>query len=174
MHLLRHPRTEAPPGLCYGRFEPPLPANAIESLAPLCAQLHDVRTIITSPATRCARAAEFLAEALGCRLISDARLLELDFGTWEGLEWARIDRVESDYWAEDPIGRAPPGGESFGALCERVGAALADAADHDGPMLVTHAGPIRAAWMQIEGRSFAEAFATEVPFAQPLRLGAPR
>lgn len=174
MRLLRHPRTLAPAGLCYGRFEPPLPPGAIDSLAPLCAELRDVRTIISSPATRCARAAEFLADALGCRLLTDARLLELNFGAWEGLEWANIDRAESDYWSEDPVNRAPPGGETFGALCERVTAALADAASHAAPMLVTHAGPIRAAWMHAEGRSFAEAFATQVPFARPLSLGGPR
>lgn len=174
MRLLRHPRTQAPAGLCYGRFEPPLPPSAIEALAPLCTQLRDVRTIITSPATRCARTAQYLADALECRLMTDARLLELDFGSWEGIEWSRIDRAESDHWAEDPIGRAPPGGESFGALCERVVAALADAVNHPAPLLVTHAGPIRALWMHTEGRSFAEAFATEVPFAQPLHLAVSR
>lgn len=169
MRLLRHPQTQAPPGLCYGRFDPPLGGDAIASVEALLPDLLGIATIITSPSPRCAGPAQRLAARLDCRLVADARLQELDFGEWEGRFWQDIDRRDSDHWAADPFHRAPPGGEAFAALQSRVYSVLdelaCDEAGLKASLLVTHAGPIRAIWMRTSAMSFDQAFRTPVPYA---------
>lgn len=172
MIFLRHPKTAAPAGLCYGRFEPPDGAEAHAAVAAALAATPPVAAVIASPARRCRALAEALSARDGAPLRLDARLLELDFGAWEGRLWAEIDRAESDAWCADPIRRAPPGGETFAALRARVGAALSDAPAE--AALVCHAGPIRAARMLLTGASFETAFAEPVPYAAPVRFATAR
>ncbi|SFH68913.1 histidine phosphatase family protein [Albimonas pacifica] len=162
--VMRHPRTAAAPGLCYGRHDPGLAPGweaRIDALSPGLA----AAAVVTSPAPRCLKPARRLARALGAGVIEDPRLQELDFGAWEGRRWSEIPRAESDPWAEDPVRRAPPGGESFQALAARTAQALAEAPP--GALLLCHAGPIRAILMALRGLDFAQAFARAVPYATP-------
>jgi alpha-ribazole phosphatase len=106
-----------------------------------------------------------LADALGVGVAADPRLMELDFGAWEGQRWDALTPAERDPWAVDPWRRAPPGGEAFGAL-----AALADAPP--GAVMVTHAGVIRAVRILRGGLSVAEALATPALFAAPVAIPA--
>ena len=168
MIFLRHPTPGAPAGLCYGRSEIGLGAEAPAEIARALETTPRLARVIASPAARCRRLAAALAERDGVEMVLDPRLRELDFGAWEGRRWWDIPRGESDPWAADPWTMAPPGGEAFAALHARVAAALREA----GPdaALVTHAGPIRAARMILTGASFAAVFAEPVPYATPLRL----
>ena len=134
------------PGTCYGRLDVPLAPGwrgwAIEQADRLAATA-PVR-IWTSPASRCLSVADVLARRLGLEAIPDQRLLELDFGDWEGRRWEDVPRAALDRWAADPLGFRPPGGESGSALIERVGSfarALAD--DACSCVVVSHGGPLR-------------------------------
>ena len=163
MLLMRHPRPATAPGTCYGRADVALAPGweaRIDTLAP---GLPPIPAILASPASRCLRPALRLGARLSAPVREDPRLQELDFGAWENRPWAEIDRAESDPWAEDPIRRAPPGGESFAQLSARVLQAAAEAPA--GALLLTHAGPIRAIWMARRGFDFAAAFARPVPYA---------
>lgn len=78
-------------------------------------------------------------------------IVEQHFGDWQGLSWAELEaRDEKRYhrfWLA-PAHQAPPGGESFDALADRVGAAIGRlTAGHAGRdiVAVAHGGPIRAA-----------------------------
>ncbi|MEM8786962.1 MAG: histidine phosphatase family protein [Pseudomonadota bacterium] len=166
--FLRHPPVEGR-GLCYGRHDPPLLADAPARIARATAALPPAPRLLASPAPRCRALAQAAAAALGLVLDYDPRLRELDFGTWEGRPWAAIPRAELDRWAEDPETRAPPGGETFAALKARVHAALAGL---DAAVIVTHAGPIRAARILAGQADFATAFGAEIPHATPIRLPA--
>jgi alpha-ribazole phosphatase len=168
MILLRHPRPAVEPGICYGRLDLALGPDAEAEIAAALAATPRVHAVLTSPAGRCRALAAALATRDGVEAIMDPRLQELDFGAWEGRPWDRIDRAESDPWAADPWRVAPPGGETFAALHARVGAVLGEAPA--GAVLVTHAGPIRAALMIARGESFDSVFARPVPYASPLRL----
>lgn len=167
---LRHPRPSAAPGLCYGQLDLPPGPQAASEIASALAATPRAAALVTSPARRARVLAEALAARDGLALTVDPRWQELDFGTWEGRPWDAIDRAESDPWAEDPVTRAPPGGETFAALAARVAAAAADLAP--GAVVVTHAGPIRALRMAEQGLSFAAAFAAPVPYATPLAFTA--
>lgn len=166
MIFLRHPRLAVAPGLCYGRLDVALAESAADEIAAACNAVEAVPTIVTSPSTRCLALASALSRRFGRTAKQDARLLELDFGAWEGRPWDEIGRAESDPWAADPWAVAPPGGETFASLHARVAAALCEMPA--GSLVVTHAGPIRAARMILTGASFAAVFAAAVPYATPL------
>lgn len=142
--LLRHPRPDAPAGLCYGSSDL-APAPDIEAEARrLARRLHGVDGIVSSPLRRCAALAEALAVRLTVPLRLDPRWREIDFGAWEGRPWDAIPRPELDAWAADLMHARPHGGESVAMLAARVAAAAADCPPDRRTAVVTHAGPIRA------------------------------
>jgi alpha-ribazole phosphatase len=142
--LARHPPTSMPPGLCYGRFD-----AMVADLAATAALIEKLAahggTVWTSPASRC----RVVADALGDPMI-DPRLQELDFGDWEGLAWDDVPRAALDEWAADPIGFAPPGGESGAALVARVSAFAADLSDGN-HRVITHGGPLKVLGALLRG-----------------------
>lgn len=168
MIFLRHPRPDAPPGLCYGRMDIEAGPDCAAEIATALRTTPPIRRVLASPARRCRALAEALASRDGVALDLDERLWEMDFGAWEGARWDDIRRADSDAWAGDPWSLAPPGGETFAAVHRRVGEVLAAA--RPGAALVCHAGPIRAARMILTGLGFAEVFAEPVPYAHPLRF----
>ncbi|MBK0397833.1 histidine phosphatase family protein [Limibaculum sp. M0105] len=168
MIFLRHPRPDVAPGICYGRLDLGLAADAGASIGQALAATPRAEAVLASPAARCRALADALAARDGLTVAIEPGLAELDFGAWEGRAWDDIDRAESDPWAADPWRVAPPGGETFGALHARVGAMLARAPR--GAVIVSHAGPIRAARMILAGASFETVFTTPVPYARPIVL----
>lgn len=137
LHLIRHPKPVVEPGICYGRLD--ISAENVEAVAAsLRAELPGDLPLWSSPLRRC----RALAELLNPAPIFDERLVEMDFGAWEGRAWDAIPRLELDAWAADVAGYAPPGGESPLALQRR---ALDFVAMLDVPeaVIVTHAGVIR-------------------------------
>ena len=168
MIFLRHPRPDAPIGMCYGRTDLDIGPEGAAEIARALEATAPVARVIASPALRCRRLAEGLAARDGVALHFEPRLWELDFGDWEGVPWAEIGRTTSDRWAIDPWRIAPPGGETFAAVHARVGDVLAEAPP--GTALVCHAGPIRVARMILTGAGFAAVFAEKVPYATPIRV----
>jgi alpha-ribazole phosphatase len=166
--FVRHPAAAVTAGTCYGRLEVGCAPGAEAEIGALLAALPPVRAVRSSPALRCRKLADRIAARDGLRVETDDRLCELNFGAWEGRQWSAIDRAESGAWAADPVNTAPPGGETFAALHTRVGEALADMPP--GAVVVTHAGPIRAARMILTGASFARVFADPVPHCTPIRM----
>ena len=108
-----------------------------------------IAAVYSSPLERARETAAPIAAAVGCDVRVDDGLLELDVGTWTGLElkaatkrpeWATIQRY--------PSGFAFPDGESFLAMQARVVATLDRLRTaHPGETIVavSHADPIRAA-----------------------------
>ncbi len=144
--LIRHPRPLLAAGICYGQLDvdcdDPLPiARRLRPLLPA-----NIR-IIASPLRRTRR----LAEALHPQPLFDARLMELNFGAWEGKRWSEIDRVQIDAWAADLLNFIPPDGESV-AMLQRRAVDCVTALDAGHVALVTHGGVIRALlghWAQL-------------------------
>lgn len=149
VYLIRHTTPAVAQGVCYGRLDVPLAASAQEEIAAAVRSIPDVVAIFTSPATRCRYLANAVAAARGAPVVEDPRLLELDFGTWEGVPWSDIPRSEIDRWAADTWSHAPGGGESLSDLWRRVVAfeqdrALADCdLEAGGILIVSHQGPLR-------------------------------
>ena len=149
--LVRHPPVSGGAGLCYGRRNLPL-ARPGADLPPLIARLAPLRgaQILASPLSRCWEVAQAWG---GPAPVPEARLLELDFGAWEGLPWAAIPRARLDAWAADLLGFAPPGGESGASLIARISSLWAEIGAADTRfILITHGGPLKILTALAEGQ----------------------
>ncbi|WP_399128197.1 histidine phosphatase family protein [Actinacidiphila sp. ITFR-21] len=108
----------------------------------------DISAVVSSPLRRCQETAAASAELLGLDVSLDAGLRETDFGIWDGLTSAEVRARFPDEmagWLASPTA-APPGGESFGAVSERVALARDGLlAAHAGRtvLLVSHVTPIK-------------------------------
>ncbi|MCC5971792.1 MAG: histidine phosphatase family protein [Pararhodobacter sp.] len=168
--LLRHTRPEGAEGLCYGRTDLPLAADFGAEAARLARDLPPFTRILSSPLSRCLRLAEALAAARARPLMVDARLVEMDFGRWEGQRWAAIARAELDAWATDLTGARPHGGETVAELASRSARALTEAMAGPVPALVVcHAGVIKAA---LAARQGAQGWRAQPDYGSWLQLGA--
>lgn len=113
-----------------------------EVLAAVRAAVGPVR-LVCSPALRCRQTAAALWPGVDPEC--DARLWEQDYGEWEGQPFADLPDLGLIPLAE-LADLCPPGGESYAAQCDRVGAALRDLAGQGGRIaVVAHAGVVRAA-----------------------------
>jgi alpha-ribazole phosphatase len=75
----------------------------------------------------------------------DARLAEMDFGSWEMRPWSEIPRAEVDAWATDLLAYRPGGAENVLDVARRVSEFL-DELRLDGvteALVLCHAGTIR-------------------------------
>jgi broad specificity phosphatase PhoE len=83
----------------------------------------------------------------GAEVEVDERLIELDYGDWDGKPLAEMRGPRGELWFADPH-FAPPGGESLVAVTARVEAfcvdRIADAAAGR-IVAVSHVSPIKAA-----------------------------
>ena len=146
IYLIRHTRPDIAPGTCYGQLDIDVAGSFEDEAQHILHWLPPVELILVSPLLRTKRLAEYLAQARDCELRSDARLMEKNFGSWEGRAWGKIARSEIDAWAADVMGHAPPGGESAQQLLQRVGELLRDVAQlpQRNIAVVAHGGSIRA------------------------------
>lgn len=145
LYLIRHPRPAVAEGVCYGRSDLGLAEDAgrcAEALRPL---LPGNAPLWSSPLRRCLE----LARALHAEPRVDARLAEMDFGAWELRRWDDIPRHEIDAWAADPVGYAPPGGESPAGIRARVAPLLRELPDT--AVVVAHGGVLRACAAELAG-----------------------
>lgn len=128
-------------GLCYGRTDLPLAEDVAGWAQNLRAATAEKLPCYTSPLQRC----RLLAEALHPAPEADPRLMEMDFGAWEMQPWDAIPRAGLDAWAADPLGFAPPGGESVTQMQARLLDFLAERTETE-LLLVTHGGVIKLLW----------------------------
>src|SRR5882724_5511469 len=107
-----------------------------------------IDAIVASPLQRTVRTAEEVVAVTGIPVLTDDGLRETDFGAWEGLTFAEVRerwRSEVTTWLADPT-VAPPGGESFAQVSERVTAALhrvLDRGERQTVLIVSHVTPIK-------------------------------
>jgi len=141
LYLIRHPAPQVAAGVCYGRTDLPLAEDVAAAAARIVAQLPPHLPVFTSPLQRCRQ----LADALHPAPRSDPRLQEMNFGDWEMTPWNRIQREALDGWAADPLGYAPPQGESVGQMQERVQSFVTETRRQglERAALVIHAGVMK-------------------------------
>jgi alpha-ribazole phosphatase len=149
----RHPKAVgqggAGPARCIGRTDlavDPRKARRLAGRIRAAARRHGLpRRVWVSPLERCRAVGEVL-QCWGFELKVDARLVELDFGRWDGQPWSEIPAAEVDAWAADLLHHAPGGGESLAQLAERVQSVVheATAEPRQPRLVVSHGGWINA------------------------------
>jgi alpha-ribazole phosphatase len=145
LFLIRHPKPDIDAGICYGRSDLGLAEDAVERANALRPLLPEDAPLWSSPLRRCLE----LARELHAAPAIDARLPEMNFGHGEMRRWDDTPRQEIEAWAADPVGYAPPGGESPAAMRRRVAALLAELPEV--AVLVAHGGVLRACVAELTG-----------------------
>jgi alpha-ribazole phosphatase len=153
--LIRHLTPLIGKGICYGRLDIPMHPAGLDQARAIAAHamLHGVMRVWSSPAQRCRSLAEIIADTGPTPVAFDPRLLELDFGEWEGKPWDDIERAELDRWAATPLTFRAPGGETGASLIERVRAFHADLCrTGEDSVVVAHGGPLKVLTALLQGR----------------------
>lgn len=159
IYLIRHTRTMAEAGLCYGQTDMALAQSFEVEAKELLQKLPELAPdcpLFSSPLTRCLR----LSEMLSANVTADDRLLELNFGDWESCRFDDIEPARLLHWTGHFVDTAPPGGESFEDLYRRTGSFWQDLLQqaHEQVLVVTHAGAIRALLARVLNLPLANAF----------------
>ena len=114
---------------------------------------NSVRSIYSSTLARAKETADIIGERLNLPVYEDERLVELDFGRWEGLTFTEIYdayRQEFSDWYESPFHVTTPDGESLSQLLNRVLPAVQalnqrhSGHPSDTVVIVTHGAVIKA------------------------------
>lgn len=164
LHLIRHPRPLIAPGICYGQLDIPAENPALLA-ASLKQKLPPDMPVWSSPLQRC----RALAEALHPAPQFDDRLMEMNFGEWEGRAWDEVPRQALDDWAADVVNYAPPGGESPQQVLQRVLAFFAER-HAESLVVVTHAGVIRLLLAHQQQQPLAALLDYPVPYGGVLSI----
>lgn len=144
LYLVRHGRTDAnKQGLLQGRLDPPLDELGHRQAEAMAARVGSVDEVIASPLVRARETAGYF----GGDATIDDRWVELAYGEYEGVP---VGEVPPDVWQSWRTNSefATKGGESFGALNDRVRAACDELAERLGGrdiVVVSHVSPIKSA-----------------------------
>jgi len=161
LYLWRHPKPNAAKYRCIGQTDLTVNRRKIKRLANKIAQFvrrHQLPKVIwVSPLLRSRLVGECLADCgFVCHI--DPRLMEIDFGDWDGKFWQSIDKAQIDAWCADFANFAPDNGESLTEFFARIKDWLASF-DETSPektlpkLIVGHSGWITAATMMANNQA---------------------
>lgn len=135
--------------------------------------------LVFSPLRRTRETAAIVAEEVGAPRLagrrSDDRLKEVSWGAWDGLTFDQIKARDPEIWQarlQDRWNVAPPGGESYRMLFERVAAWFASVTDPPRLIVVSHGAlgrVLRGIYLQLAPE---EILALDEPQDALIRLGA--
>jgi alpha-ribazole phosphatase len=173
--LIRH--GEPVGGQMYrGQLDHPLSEKGWRQMREAVGEHRPWDLIVTSPLRRCAEFAKEVAGRHGLPLESDARLMEIGFGAWEGRTAAELMAESPDilsrFWS-DPLCNTPPGAESLTDFHARVVQAWGDllARFPDRHLLVVgHAGMMRAVVSHVLDMPVERMFRLQVDNAAVIRI----
>ncbi len=119
VYLVRHTRTEVPPGICYGWSDVDVADTFEQEAAEVRRRLSGTAFdhAYTSPLQRAVKLATYCGYAHATR---DDRLKEMNMGTWEMLPYDEIDDPHLQEWYKDYMHLPATGGEGFPDLRRRV------------------------------------------------------
>lgn len=171
--LIRHTKVATKEGTCYGQTDVELAPGFDKEKKSIQKKLSHNKfdTVYASPLSRCKKLAEALFPNL--EINYDDRLKELNFGSWEGLNWDQISSSEeAEAFFADYINTTCPGGESYQDMLKRVSAFYEEikVKHKDGQIaIVSHGGPIRAFLCLIEEITPKEAFERKVDYGEVIK-----
>ena len=139
---LRHAPTDAK-GHMIGSTDLEAILPDAEDLHVLSRSLPEEAVFLVSPLTRCRQTAEALFAEANWQIMEDFR--EQNFGDWENCSYDQPEIRNSGAFWRDPGNTAPPGGESFAHMSDRVQTAISGQQTSGDKIVVAHAGVIRAA-----------------------------
>ncbi len=155
LRLVRHTAVEERyQGVCYGASDVALSEAGLAHAEDIAVKLaigvspgSPTPMVIHSGLTRARHLADAIAAQCGCSAVTDARLAEFNFGTWELRSWAEIYLETGDDMTRlisEPDTYGPPGGETASAMRDRVWEWFTSLPRAVPVIAVSHGGPISA------------------------------
>lgn len=123
-------------------------------------------TIVSSPLSRCRAIADVAARELGLEVVVDERLIEIDFGSVEGVTKADLPKLGITFpWPiVDGASRPAEGAESFEHLIERASSFVGWVSGLAGKTAcVTHGGLTRAIFAAVYGEDLTRFWNRVIP-----------
>lgn len=177
LYLVRHTETKHVAGKCVGQSDVPLSEKGVADVVKIASFVRTLapNRVISSDLERCARLAEAIASQLSVCVEFDGSWREMRFGKWENKTWDDIRAQDEDIfeeWTRDFVRTAAPDGESFADLQTRVERALEKlkTRENETVVVVTHAGPMRAALASAMGLPLDRAFSIHLNYGAIARL----
>jgi broad specificity phosphatase PhoE len=169
---------ETPPnreGLLLGRADPPLTDRGREQADGLARRVvaRGPTKVVASPLRRARDTASPIAAACGVPVEIDERLIEIDYGEWEGRPFTALDADVVARWHRDPD-LVPPDGESLVAVAARMAGFCEEMLDDETAgtvVAVSHVSPIKAAVTWALGVSPELAWRMRLDVASLTRIG---
>ena len=159
IHLVRHGEVNNPNGVLYGRLGGFGLTDGGHEMAVVVGkffQNRPVSAVVSSPLTRATQTAGAIADATGCTVKTDDRVIE-------GANWFEGSRVSPQTLLSDPTSwpslwnpLRPSWGEAYRSVAERMMAAMAEAGnrvDSGEVVIVSHQLPIWIVHRQVAGLS---------------------
>ncbi|MEA3317235.1 MAG: alpha-ribazole phosphatase [Bacteroidota bacterium] len=171
IHLLRHTKPEIRHGICYGQTDIGLSQSFSDEQLTIKKRLGNIAfdAVFSSPLKRCVQLAESLCPD-NKKINIDVRLKEINFGTWEMMQWQDISKSnEAKKWFNDYVHVKCPEGESFIDLHNRVREFLTMLKKQNQfkqALIITHAGIIRAIFSIINDIDPIEAFDLNIAYGE--------
>ena len=142
---VRHAPSAGPPGIIHGQDNVDADLTNHSIIEARMLMLPKDAVWLTSGLPRTVQTADALG-GVNCRSVTG--LMEQDFGDWNGKSWSALRENESQKFWMNFATEAPPGGESFVQMMDRVSNTIAELSlEYEGRdiIAVAHAGTIRAA-----------------------------
>lgn len=110
--------------------------------------------VYASPLQRAVKTASIIAKLSEKQIITDRRIIEVNFGKYERCSYFRMGIPMTLYWAFPELFPAPPSVETIRSMTERASSFLRELEDKDyeNVLIVCHGGIIRALCGYLENR----------------------
>lgn len=161
--IVRHGQTYANvEGTMQGQIDTELTELGVQQAKNVAQRLRDCSfaRIFSSDLQRASKTAEEIAKHQKVEVVLDKRLRERCFGDWGG---KKRDEVDFSFLREDILNNAPPNGEPWGQVVERVNNFLDDLDEAEEVLLVSHNGTMRVLLHLLLGKDLEQLILSEAP-----------
>ncbi len=168
--LIRHTKPKIDPGIVYGQLDMPVDDSFDTEIHTIVKKLpKKPEMVITSPLERCSMLANKLC---GDNYTTDPRILEYNFGKWEGKKWDDIDKNVLYLWSNDFVNIPPPDGETMKEMHRRVEDFWKELLQRNyrSIVVVTHSGVIRLLKSIVEEIPLDKIFDVKIAFGDVFRF----
>ncbi|MBO6242359.1 MAG: histidine phosphatase family protein [Butyrivibrio sp.] len=130
-----------------GRIDIPLNERGKEQAGITRKKIGDVKfdAVYSSPLIRAVETATIVGNVSENQIIKDDRILEANFGRYEGIAYHKVGLPMTGYWGFPEIFPAPPGVETIPEMIRRTSSFLSELEkkDYENVLVVCHGGIIR-------------------------------
>jgi len=148
IYITRHGQTDYnKKELMQGRIDIPLNETGMEQARVTKEKIGDVKfdAVYASPLIRAVKTASIIGDIDPDNIIKDERIIEADFGKYDGVNYYKVALPMTAYWACPELFPAPSGVEKVKDMIERTRSFLTELEkkDYENVLVVCHGGIIR-------------------------------